>query len=76
MSHFVARCASQKHSDMRDSHAFRVRFSHVRVFFSRNVRKRATKSDTSAGRWHCLAGAFELCRLLEEDPVPTVANAL
>ena len=34
------------------SHAFRVRFSHGRVFFySCNVQKRATKSDTSA---HCL----------------------
>ena len=42
MSHFFARCASQK----------RVQFSHVRVFSdSRNVQKRATKSDTSG---HCL----------------------
>ena len=33
-------------------HAFRVQFSHVRVFSdSRNVQKRATKSDTSG---HCL----------------------
>ena len=33
-------------------HAFRVQFSHVRVFsYSRNVQKRATKSDTSG---HCL----------------------
>ena len=33
-------------------HAFRVQFSHVRVFFdSRNVQKSVTKSDTSG---HCL----------------------
>ena len=37
---------------MRESHAKRVRFSHVRVFSdTRNVQKRATKSDTSG---HCL----------------------
>ena len=43
MSHFFARCANRK----------RVRFLHGRVFFgSRNVQKRATKSDNSG---HCLA---------------------
>ena len=46
-----------KHTDMRELHAKRVQlkrvqFSHVRVFSdSRNVQKRATKSDTSG---HCL----------------------
>ena len=59
MSHVFARCASKKHKDMRDLHAFSVQFSHFRVFSdsrnacnssmsdSRNVQKRATKSDTS-----------------------------
>ena len=38
-------------------HAFRVQFSHVRVFSdSRNVQKRATKSDTSG---HCLTHTHE-----------------
>ena len=45
MSHFFARVS-------REMHAFRVHFSHVRVFSdTRNVQKRATKSDTSG---HCL----------------------
>ena len=40
---------------VRELHAKRVQFSHVRVFSdSRNVQKRATKSDTSG---HCLAGS-------------------
>ena len=40
------------HTDMRELYAFRVQFSHVRVFSdSRIVQKRATKSDTSG---HCL----------------------
>ena len=38
--------------------AFRVQFSHVRVFSdSRNLQKRATKSDTSD---HCLLGILVL----------------
>ena len=58
-------------TDMRETHAKRVHFSHVRVFFdSRNVQKRVTKSDTSG---YCLllalhfgpraldAGLRELC---------------
>ena len=37
----------RKHMDMRESHAFRVRFSHVCVFSdSHNVQQCATKSDT------------------------------
>ena len=48
MSHFFARWRVKTHTDIRVSHVFRVLFSHVRVFFySRNVQKRATKSDTS-----------------------------
>ena len=39
--------------------AFRVQFSHVRVFSdSRNVQKRATKSDTSG---HCLVAELLIC---------------
>ena len=42
----------RKHTAMLESHAFCVRFSHGPVFSdSRNVQKRATKSDTSG---HCL----------------------
>ena len=42
----------RKHTDMLELHVLRVRFSYVCVFSdSRNVQKRATKSDTSG---HCL----------------------
>ena len=42
----------RKDTDIRELHAFRVQFSNVRVFSdSRNVQKRAIKSDTSG---HCL----------------------
>ena len=48
---------------MRESHAFRVRFSHGPVVFdSRNV-KRATKSDTSS---HCLITSSALYHSLED----------
>ena len=41
-------------------HAFRVQFSHVRVFSdSRNVQKRATRSDTSGHCLHLPAAALE-----------------
>ena len=54
MSHFLHVVRVEKHTDMRETHAKLVCFSHVRVFFySCNVQKRATKSDTSG---HCLGG--------------------
>ena len=38
----------RKHMDMRESNAFRVQFSHVRLFSdSGNVQKRATKLATA-----------------------------
>ena len=58
VSHIFARCASQK----------TVRFSHGRRFFdSRNVQKRATKSDTSG---HCLLQVSYYWQLLA-DTLPT-----
>ena len=53
MSHFFARCACiSRMSVCFLTRAKRLHFSHVRVFAdSRNVQKRATKSDTSG---HCL----------------------
>ena len=46
---------------MLESHAFRVRFSHGRMLFdSRNVQKRATKSDTSG---HCVRTLANCCRI-------------
>ena len=59
MTHFFARCASQKtHGHARIARVLRailVQFSYVRIFSdSHNVQKRATKSDTSG---HCLLSA-------------------
>ena len=52
VSHFFARCASQKTHGLGHVHVFRVRFVHILVLFDlRNVQKLATKSDTSG---HCL----------------------
>ena len=71
LSHVFARCASQKthwhtriarekHTDIRESHAKRVQFSHVRVFSdSRNVQK---KCDTNHIPWataYCAALATQ-----------------
>ena len=53
VTHFCTlRESEELHIDMRELHAFRVQFAHVRVFSdSSNLQKRATKSDTLG---HCL----------------------
>ena len=51
---------------MRESHEFRVQFSHGRVLFDpRNVQKRETKSDTSG---HCLPRSALLSPALGSQP--------
>ena len=59
MSHFFARCVSQKtHGHARIARVIRVQFLHVRVFSdSRTMQKRATKSGTSG---HCLVALLVL----------------
>ena len=52
----------RQHTNMRELHVKCMQFSHIRVFSdSRNVQKRATKSDT----WgHCLVVLHVLCSLI------------
>ena len=59
----------RKHTDMRELHAFRVQFSHIRVFSDlRNVQKRKKKSDTSGqcpvkrnSSLNALSSCFGIC---------------